>query len=184
MKAFLLAGGLGTRLRPLTLKNPKCLVEVCGKPMLYWWIKLLEKYNVKDVLINVHHHHRKVVSYLKNIDTKLNFEIFKEKTLLGSAGTIRANYDFVKNESDFFIFYADNLTNYNLDKLYTAHKLSNKIFTMALFETNIPREKGIVEIDKNNNILSFVEKPKNPKSNLANAGLYVAKPDIYKYFPK
>ena len=74
MKAFLLAAGLATRLRPITLNKPKCLVEVCGKPMLYWWIKLLKKHNIKDVIINVHHHSDQVIQFInKNSKTLLYF---------------------------------------------------------------------------------------------------------------
>ena len=184
MKAFLLAAGLATRLRPITLNKPKCLVEVCGKPMLYWWIKLLKKHNIKDVIINVHHHSDQVIQFINKNSNDINFTIFHEKELLGSAGTLKANYDFVKNEKDFFIFYADNLTDYNLFEFMEFHKKNKKIFSMSLFKTDIPNEKGIVGLDLNNTVISFEEKPKNPKSNLANAGIYIAKPEIYNYIPE
>jgi mannose-1-phosphate guanylyltransferase len=60
MKAILLAAGLGTRLRPITNFIPKCLVPICCKPLLYWWIKLLEQHGITDVLINLHYLPRKV----------------------------------------------------------------------------------------------------------------------------
>lgn len=179
MKAFLLAAGLGTRLRPITNEIPKCLVEVCGKPILYWWIKLFEKHKIKDVLINLHHLPDAVISYLNDYNGSVTFKTFFENELLGSAATIRENQAFVSNEKAFFICYADNLTNYNLSNMLAFHKEKMSSFTISLFETNKPKEKGIVELDENHKVISFEEKPDNPKSNLANAGIYIADNSIF-----
>ena len=73
MKAFLLAAGLGTRLRPITNTIPKCLVSVAGKPMLYYWFNLFRKYGITEVLINLNHFPDQVKEYIKNniIDIKV-----------------------------------------------------------------------------------------------------------------
>ncbi|NQU31883.1 MAG: nucleotidyltransferase family protein [Bacteroidetes bacterium] len=178
MKAFLLAAGLGTRLQPITLTTPKCLVPICGKPLLYWWIQLFRKHNIDKVLINLHHLSTQVKGYIENNIEDIEFVFFDEKKLLGSAGTLRENKSFVSEEEDFFIIYADNLTDYNLSEFYSFHKKSGKDFSMALFTTDTPKTKGIVQLDDNNTVISFEEKPQYPKSNLANAGLYIAKPKI------
>ena len=182
-KAFLLAAGLGTRLRPLTDKIPKCLVPVCGKPLLGWWIDLMERHGIKEVLINLHHLSEQVVEFADSYPNKIKFRFSFEEKLLGSAGTLRENKEFVKNENDFFIFYADNLTNYDLTLFSKFHKKMNRPFTMSLFKTDNPKACGIAELDKNDIVLSFEEKPKYPKSNLANSGLYIAQPQVIDLIP-
>lgn len=182
-KAFLLAAGLGTRLRPLTETIPKCLVQIYNKPLLGWWIDLMEKYGIEEVLINLHHLSDQVVAYINSYQTEIKFHFFYEEKLLGSAGTLRENREFVKDEDAFFILYADNLTNYDLMLFSEFHWKNNLPLSMALFETDNPRVCGIAELDENNIVISFEEKPQFPKSNLANAGLYIAKPEILDLVP-
>lgn len=186
MKAFLLAAGYGTRLRPLTNTIPKCLVPICGKPLLEWWMNLFEKYGVEEVIINTHYLADAVRNFIKNYNKKnqnLKLIEFYEPELLGSGGTILANRAFVESENEFLICYADNLTNLNLKKLVEFHKTQNALLTMGLFYTNKPKECGIAAIDENGLIYEFVEKPQFPKSNLANAGVYVTNSNIFKYIP-
>lgn len=182
-KAFLLAAGLGTRLRPLTDTIPKCLVPICGKPLLGWWIDLIEKHGIEEVLINLHHLSEQVIKYIEDYPTKIKFHFFYEEKLLGSGGTIRKNKDFVKNETAFFILYADNLTNYDLTLFSEFHKKKDQLLSMALFETDNPQMSGIAALDENEIIISFEEKPKFPKSNLANAGIYIARPEVIDLIP-
>lgn len=184
MKAFLLAAGLGIRLKPITNSIPKCLVEICGKPLIYWWIRLFEKYNVSQVLINLHHYPEKVINYIDSIDTSIRFVLFYEEKLLGSAGTLKENKGFIKNESEFFVCYSDNLTDYNLSEFYDFYKLKQMPASMALFRTDTPESKGIVSLDDHSVITTFEEKPKNPESNLANAGIYIFQPQILDLIPK
>ena len=182
-KAFLLAAGLGTRLRPLTNSIPKCLVPVCDKPLLGWWIDLMEKHGIEEVLINLHHFSDQVILYLNEYPTKINFHFFYEKKLLGSGGTLRENKVFVNKEKAFFILYADNLTNYDLTLFADFHEKKGQLLSMALFKTDNPQICGIADLDENDIIISFEEKPKFPKSNLANAGLYIGKPEIIDLIP-
>lgn len=184
MKAFLLAAGLGTRLRPLTENTPKCLINICGKPLLAWWIELFEKHGVDEVLINLHHLSDQVIEFIKQSSTSIKFQFYFEDVLLGSGGTLRENINFVKDEKFFYICYADNLTNYNLTAFLNFHKAKNTEFSMALFRTDKPSEKGIALLDKNSFVIQFEEKPKNPKSNLANAGLYISKPEVIELIPR
>jgi mannose-1-phosphate guanylyltransferase len=183
MKAFLLAAGLGTRLKPITNHTPKCLVPICGKPLLQWWIELFRAHNINEVLINLHYLGNQVKDYIQNNIDDIVFHFFEEDVLLGSAGTLKANKWFIKGEEDFFVFYADNLTNYNLTEFYDFHKKHKHPFSMALFKTDKPETKGIIELNSNKTVISFEEKPKLPKSNLANAGIYIAKPEILDLIP-
>lgn len=187
MKSFLLAAGYGTRLKPMTDTIPKCLVPICGKPLLYWWMMFLKKYQINDVLINTHYLAPVVEKYIKSnnqINSLPHLYEFYEKDLLGSGGTVRANRDFVKYEDCFLICYADNLTNIDLGNLVKFHKSHDGILTMGLFHTNTPAQCGIATIDQTGKIVKFIEKPAHPDSNLANAGIYVCSPKIYDYFPE
>jgi len=183
MKAFLIAAGEGTRLKPLTNKIPKCLIPINGTPLLEIWLKLFEKYNVRETLINLHHLPEYVFNYLKNYQGQVKVTTFYEKNLLGSARTVAENRDFVKGEKAFFIIYADNLTNMNLKKMFEYHLEKGVVLTMGLFRTSTPRECGIAEINENGIVVKFIEKPSNPQSNLANAGIYIASEDIFNYIP-
>ena len=180
MKAFLLAAGEGTRLRPLTETTPKCLVPICGRPLLAYWFDLFRRYGVEEVTINTHHLVDQVRAYLRSVEGVSVFVTF-EPELLGSAGTIYANRDFVKGEDAFFILYADNLTNANLNALEGFHRSHPGIATMGLFETSVPHQCGIVALDAEGRIVDFVEKPKHPKSHLANAGIFVAGPALFDF---
>jgi len=183
MKAFLLAGGKGTRLRPLTDTIPKCLVPINGKPLLSYWFGLCAKYGISDVLINLHHLPDKVRKYVAENDFGLKITLSYEETLLGSGGTVKANSDFVREEECFFILYADNLTNVNLQKFFDFHRAKKSPLTMGLFRTDRPGACGIAAVDQEGLVSSFVEKPKQPESDLANAGLYIASPSVLGYFP-
>jgi mannose-1-phosphate guanylyltransferase len=185
MKAFLLAAGLGTRLRPITDTTPKCLVEINGKPLLEWWFELFQKYGVDDILINTHYLAEQVEDFVGRYTSgkeNIMVKTFYEKELMGSGGTVYANRDFIGEDEDFFICYADNLTNVNLKELLEEHKKNKAVLTMALFRTNLPKQCGIATLGKSGVITDFVEKPENPTSNLANAGIYVASKKLYKYF--
>jgi len=178
MKAFLLTAGLGSRLHPFTQNSPKCLVPIAGKPLLDWWFLAMQKVGVTEVLINLHHLPDMVMEHVNALDTSIKVQFSYEPVLLGSAGTLVANKSFVANEKSFFIFYGDNLTNTNLSGLHDFHTAQSHNFTMALFETNDPKNCGIVTIDFYGTVQDFEEKPAHPTSNLANAGLYVASPSV------
>ncbi len=184
MKAFLLAAGFGTRLRPLTDTVPKCLVPICGEPLLSHWLKLLEFHGITDVYINTHYLAEKVSEFIiehnRNSSGIKAHELY-EKELLGSGGTVKAGREIV-GDDDFLICYADNLTNIDLTELINKHKELNPVLTMALFRTNKPKMCGIATLD-NEIITEFTEKPENPKSDLANAGIYVASKEIFEYMP-
>ncbi len=183
MKAFLLAAGKGTRLQPLTFHTPKCLVSICGKPLIEYWFDLFELYGIDEILINASHLAEKVESYLNNHSRDFKVKLVYEETLLGSGGTIKKNREFVEREKSFFVFYADNLTNINLKKMLKFHNENKRDFTLAVFKVSNPHECGIVEMDEHSSIVSFVEKPENPASNLAFAGIMLSSPGLMDYFP-
>lgn len=184
MKAFLLAAGVGTRLRPITYEIPKCLVPINGHPLLYHWLKLFEQHGVDEVLINLHHLPELVFEFLEENEFNLKIHTVFEQELLGSAGTVQKNFDFVCNERSFLICYADNLTDTNLSKMIEFHVSKRSIFTLGLFCAENPYQCGIAQIDEKNRIVCFEEKPQNPISNLAGAGIYIAGHEIRNFLPE
>ncbi len=175
MKAYILAAGMGTRLKPLTDVTPKCLVEIASKPLLEWWFILLREHGITEFLINTHHLPQQVAVFVKSVAPSygLNYRIVHEPELLGSAGTLAENADFVRGEDDFFVLYADTLTNCDLTSLREFHCQQKSDLTMILLHMDHPESRGIVEIQDDGRVVSFVEKPKHPKTDLANGGNYV-----------
>jgi mannose-1-phosphate guanylyltransferase len=178
MKVFLLAGGLGTRLRPLTNHLPKCLVPVRGRPLIDYWFDLFEGLGVDEVLVNLHHLPGLVETHFVGHPWQDRVRLVLEPELLGSAGTVRANRDFV-GVDDFLVCYADNLTDTNLSVIWKRHQRGNSVLTMGLFRTPFPKECGIATLDGDSMIVDFVEKPDKPASDLANAGIYAVSSGIF-----
>lgn len=188
MNAYLLAAGLGTRLRPHTYHTPKCLIDIHGTPLLGWWLQLLEQHGIQRVLINTHYLADQVEAYLDTVRPKTKMDIITvhEPVLLGSAGTLLQNRSFISSSEDFLIAYADILTLANLTKMKQAHQAfaeKGSLLTMGLFHTPYPASCGIVTVDSSQIVTGFIEKPENPTSNLANAGIYIANPSIFDYLP-
>ena len=96
VKALLLAAGLGTRLRPLTDEWPKCLMPIGDRPLLEYWLETLYSTNVRKVLVNMHHHSEIVQEFLNRPRFKDWVSSVYEETLLGTAGTLRENKDFLE----------------------------------------------------------------------------------------
>jgi mannose-1-phosphate guanylyltransferase len=184
LKAFLLAAGVGKRLRPLTDLRPKCLMPVAGRPLLDYWLSLCWRHGVDEVLINLHHHADQVREYLDAREgDALQVQLFPEERLLGSGGTLAANRDFVRGEKDFLVLYADNLTNVDLDALIRFHRAHDGLITLGLFHTAVPKQCGIVELDETGKVCFFEEKPARPRTDLANAGVMVMDTEVFSLFP-
>lgn len=186
MRAFLLAAGYGTRLRPITDTIPKCMVPIQGRPLLSWWFDLLRLHGISEVLVNTHYLPQPVDDFIERYnrqDTGLTAYSCHEETLLGSGGTVRANRAFIGDDPDFFICYADTLTNLNLSDLFHTHTTNDGLLTIALFRTDKPEQCGIAELGDRRRIVRFEEKPILPKGNLANAGIYVARNGLYDHLP-
>jgi mannose-1-phosphate guanylyltransferase len=177
MKAFLLAAGLGTRLRPITDSTPKCLLSVGGRPMLDIWLDALAKAGVSDVLLNAHHLADQVEAHVAARIGAPAVHLVVEPDLLGSAGTLRANRNFVIDEDMFLAINADNLTDFDLGLLIDAHRAGNAVATLSLFRAPDPTKVGVVEVSAGL-VVGFEEKPAHPRGDLANAGMYAFAPAV------
>jgi mannose-1-phosphate guanylyltransferase len=180
-KAILLAGGLGTRLRPLTNSVPKCLVPVAGRPLLEYWFLALNRAGIRDVLINTHHLRSQVSDFIEH-KNKQGWSVteFWEPELLGSAGTINACRDWCQDADHCLIIYADNLSTVDLSEFMAFHQSYSDPFTMLLFHTPNPTACGIATVDDQQRIVQFTEKPVQPTGNLANGGVYAWTVDAYR----
>ncbi len=174
MKAFLLAGGNGTRLRPLTNSIPKCLVPIRGRPLLDIWLDLCARSGITEVLINLHAHAQLIEQHLKRSGSPVNVRIVREDRLLGSAGTLVANRAWVGSEGAFWILYSDVLTNTNLSRMSEFHCCHDAIATLGLYQVPDPSHCGVAVVDDMGVITEFEEKPQTARSNWVFSGLMVA----------
>jgi mannose-1-phosphate guanylyltransferase len=184
MKAFLLAAGHGTRLRPLTDSVPKCLLPVRGVPILQIWLEICRHLGIDQVLVNLHAHADAVRAFRDKESKDINVDVSEEPTLLGSAGTLLANRDWIGSDSLFWIFYADVLTTENLAPMLETHKKRRQIATLGVCEVPDPTRCGIVTVDPDNIVSEFVEKPVTPPGNLAFSGIMVGSPALLDFVPR
>jgi len=181
MKVVLLAAGTGSRLKPITDTTPKCLVPIAGKPLLDYWLEMLEnREDISDIYINVSYLADKVLSHLSTLwSCSTKIKVWQEASLLGTAGTLCLNNKELYG-SDVLVVHADNLSFFDVDAFFAAHfnRPSNCMLTMMLFETDNPTQCGIVELDEKHRVIDMHEKVSHPPGNLANAAVYVFSPQI------
>ncbi len=174
MRAILLAGGLGTRLRPLTYLTPKCLVPINGVPLLEIWLKKLTESSVNNFLINTHYLFDQVENYIDSSPYKQVVTLSHEPILLGTAGTLINNLDFFESQ-DGMLIHADNYCLADFSEFIQSHhnRPSHCMITMMTFHTDNPSTCGIVKVDDSNTVVEFHEKVNTPKGNIANGAIYI-----------
>jgi mannose-1-phosphate guanylyltransferase len=178
VKAFLLAAGVGSRLRPLTDAKPKCMLDVGGRPLLDMWLDAFDRAGVDEVLVNLHHLPDVVRLHLAGRTGPPHVRTFFEPELLGSAGTLLASRQWVEEEEFFLACYADNLTDFELRSLIEAHREQGAAATLAVFHSENPSAGGVVELDATGRVIGFAEKPSEPVCDLTNAGMYAFGPGV------
>jgi mannose-1-phosphate guanylyltransferase len=183
VKAFLLAAGPGSRLRPITNSVPKCLVPIRGVPMLSIWLQLCKRLGVEEVLINLQAHAAAVCEFLRRVTDGPRVRVVVEEHLLGSAGTLRANRDWVMSDECFWVFYADVLNRADLEGMLQAHRERKPAATLGVYEVSDPGRCGIVTANDEGVIQQFVEKPEHPAGNLAFSGLMIGTPEVLDVIP-
>jgi mannose-1-phosphate guanylyltransferase len=178
VKAFLLAAGLGTRLKPITDSTPKCMLDIDGRPLLDIWLDEFADAGVDEVLVNLHHLPDVVRGHLAARTGLPVVRTVFEPELLGSAGTLAVNREWVAGEEFFLACYADNLTDFRLRTLIDAHRSHGTVATLTVFHSENPSAGGVVELDGAGLVTGFVEKPAEPVSDLVNAGMYAFRPGL------
>lgn len=179
MRALLLAGGLGTRLRPLTDTVPKCLVPIGGRPLLEYWLDLLFLSSIDRVLVNTHYLPDRVNEFINHSRWRDRVDTTYEETLLGTGGTVLENSEYFQN-SAFFVAHADNLSSFSFSDFHQRHltRPQHAIITMMTFRTDTPELCGVVDENQEGIVTGFYEKASNPPSNLSNAAVYIFEPEV------
>ena len=138
MKAFILAAGQGTRLRPLTNSVPKCLLPIQGIPLLEIWLNHCKAAGITDVLVNAHAHAEAVKEFAATLKSGVKVSVAEEPELLGSAGTLAENRAFVAGSEAFFVLYGDVLTNVDLRRMLAFHQQKNLAATLGIYQVPDP----------------------------------------------
>ena len=183
MKAFLLAAGHGTRLRPLTDTLPKCLVPIQGVPLLDIWLEVCRRAGISDLFVNLNAHADAVRMALSNHKNGLKIRLSEEQVLLGSAGTLRANREWLASEPEFWVLYSDVLTTFDLTKIMDFHRRTRPAATIGLYQVKDPSRCGVVLFDDKKVVHDFEEKPVHPKGNWVFSGLLIATPELLDTIP-
>lgn len=186
MKAIILAGGEGTRLRPLTYKTPKPLIDVQGKTLTEHVFDILKRYGVTDVILSLGYKAEEIKEYFDDgSGFGLKIDYLVENEPMGTAGPlILMNQIGCQLAEDFLVLNGDNLFALDLAKMMEFHKSHDGVATIALTKVSDPTHFGIARLE-DNKILEFVEKPKKEEAptDLANSGYYIFRPGIFKYIP-
>jgi mannose-1-phosphate guanylyltransferase/phosphomannomutase len=184
MKAVVMAGGEGTRLRPLTSNQPKPMVPIVGKPCMEHILELLKQHGLEDVIVTVAFMPQAIRSYFGNGDALgLSVEYSVEESPLGTAGSVRLASD--RLDETFVVISGDALCDVDLTDLIRSHRERGAAVTIGLKSVENPLEFGIVVTDDEGRIERFLEKPSWSQvfSDTINTGIYVLEPEVLRHVP-
>ena len=184
MKAMILAAGQGTRLAPLTDSLPKSMIPIGGMPVLEHTLIWLRSHGVDEVIINLYHQPDVIPAYFGDgSQWGMRITYSQEAELLGTAGGVKHAAWFF--DAPFLVLYGDNLSTCDLSQMARKHRERGAMATMALHWCADPSSSGIAELDADDRIVRFVEKPRPEEvfSNWVNAGIYVLNPEILDQIP-
>lgn len=172
MKAIILSGGMGKRLKPLTDYIPKSLVPVCDVPIIDWQIKYFKKFGVRDIIVCTGHLSKALIAYMKSKNFGVNIQYSDETTPLGTGGAVKKALKYV-DDDNFFVINGDVITSIDLKKLM-AHRNAMAVIPLRT-------AYGVVHVSAEK-IIKFEEKPEI-FNNWMNAGIYYLNKDILKQLP-
>jgi mannose-1-phosphate guanylyltransferase/mannose-1-phosphate guanylyltransferase/phosphomannomutase len=182
---MILAGGLSTRLYPLTKQVPKPLVPVAGVPNAIHLVRYLKSYGYDEIAINVFYLADAIIAKLGDGSAfGVRIEYLHESVLMGSAGALKPMQSFFGSEP-FVVVGCDDLTDLRLDRLTAFHQKKGAIATIGLVERDEVDQYGVVVVDDNGKIVGFQEKPApgTERSKLVNTGIYAFSPGIFDHIP-
>jgi mannose-1-phosphate guanylyltransferase/phosphomannomutase len=185
MKAVVMAGGEGSRLRPLTIRRPKPMVPIAGKPVMEHILNLLKRHGITEVVVTVQYLASNIEDYFGN-GSQLGMRITysREDVPLGTAGSVK-NAEELLTEP-FLVISGDALTDYNLSEIIDYHNNKKSLATLTLAHVHNPLEYGVIITNEDGHISQFLEKPSWGEvfSDTINTGIYVLDPQIFSYFEK
>lgn len=185
MKAVIMAGGEGTRLRPLTCNRPKPMVPIVNKPVMEHIIELLRKHNLTEIAATLQYMPELIKEYFHDgKEYGVNIRYYVEQIPLGTAGSVKNAEEFL--DDTFIVISGDALTDINLDEAIAFHKQKGSMATLVLKRVDIPLEYGVVVTDGEGRITRFLEKPSWGEvfSDTVNTGIYILSPEVLRYFNK
>jgi len=184
MKAIIMAGGEGSRLRPLTCGRPKPMVPVLNKPVMAHIVELLRKNGITDIGVTLQYLPEAIRDYFANgAEYGVNLQYFVEEMPLGTAGSVKNAAGFL--DETFLVISGDALTDLELSRAVEFHKKQGSMATLVLTKVDCPLEYGVVITGKDGRITQFLEKPgwSEVFSDTVNTGIYVLEPEVLEYFP-
>jgi mannose-1-phosphate guanylyltransferase/phosphomannomutase len=183
MKAVVMAGGEGTRLRPLTSNRPKPLVPILNKPCMQHSIELLKRAGITDIVVTLYYLADEIQGYFGDgSDLGVNLIYTIEDTPLGTAGSVKKAEEFLKDDT-FIIVSGDALTDMDVEKALAYHREKQSVATLVLQHVDNPLEFGVVITDDEGRIRRFLEKPSWGEvfSDTVNTGMYILEPSVFEY---
>ncbi len=184
MKAVIMAGGEGARLRPLTCDLPKPMVPIMSRPMMEYIIELLAEHGIRDLAVTLQYLPQKIREHFEGGDEfGVRFTYFLEDEPLGTAGSVKNAESFL--DETFLVISGDCLTDINLTEAIDYHRESKALATIILSPQENPLEYGIVVVDEDGHITRFLEKPRWGEvfSDTVNTGIYILEPEVLDYIP-
>ena len=197
MHGIIMAGGEGTRLRPLTLLKPKPMVTLLGRPVIDFVASALVKAGVDEIIVTTGYRGEQLEEHIQHWNSKFSLpsRVNQESTPMGTAGSVRLLSDEIQETC--IVGSGDSVASYEIAPLLESHHKSQAKVTMALWEVDDPTQYGIVGLSATHQgqmtegltegfISKFAEKPSSEDafSNLINAGLYIIEPEVFAHIPK
>jgi mannose-1-phosphate guanylyltransferase/phosphomannomutase len=184
LKAVIMAGGEGARLRPLTCDRPKPMVPICDRPMMEYITDLLVSHELRDLAVTLQYLPEKIKDHFgERSDQGANFTYFLEEEPLGTAGSVKNASSFL--DETFLVISGDCLTDINLTEAIEFHRRKGTLVTIVLTPQENPLEYGVVMVDDEGRITRFLEKPTWGEvfSDTVNTGIYILEPEVLDYIP-
>ncbi len=183
MKAIIMAGGAGSRLRPMTIERPKPMIPLVNKPVMSHIMDLLKRHNITEVIVTVQYLADLIQDYYgsgSSVGMRIHYSV--EETPLGTAGSVKNAQHLL--DDTFLVISGDALTNINLTALTNFHKNAQTLATIAVYNLSDPVDYGVLSLNHLGQITRFQEKPSRGSvmSDYVNTGIYVLEPEILDYF--
>ncbi len=183
MKAVIMAGGAGSRLRPMTLERPKPMIPIINKPVIGHALDLLKRHNITEVIITVQYLADLIQDFFgdgSSFGMQIHYSV--EETPLGTAGSVKNAQEYL--DDTFLVISGDALTDFDLTKLIEYHKSKDTLVTLTLYNLADPVDYGVISLNAEGQITRFQEKPSRGSimSDYVNTGIYVLEPDVFDFF--
>lgn len=184
MKAVVMAGGEGSRLRPLTLNRPKPMVPLANRYVMGHIVELLKRHNFDEIVATLHYRSDDIQNYFRdgaNFGVTMNYST--EPQPMGTAGSVKLAEKYLSRDEPFLIISGDALTDFNLTEIVNFHKRVGAAVTLTLYRVSNPLEYGVIIVDEQGRIQRFLEKPSWGEviSDTVNTGIYVLSPEVLEY---